>query len=396
MAVNDLGPAELALVDVVRVALTGDVDGVQQLCRRYIRRPPTAAGAAAALKEQLVATVSAAPARDESPLRGATSTTLRYGAATAPGSQNGWLQWPEPMVPPVYSEWLNAQIESLIREHQSPDLLTTYGLSPSRAVLFTGPPGVGKSLSAGYIATRLGLPLLTVNIASIMSSLMGRTGQNLQEVLLQAAEQPMVLFLDEFDALAKSRDDSGDVGEVRRVVNVILQQLDRWPVGGLLVAATNHPQLLDPAVHRRFDLTLTFSLPTLPERAALVRSHPIALREGFPEETVQILAIVTEGFSQADLDNWIRRTVRQEVVGEADREHAPNISAALMFAAGESAQAIAKRSAADRTELARLTKTALGWTNRRIATWLGVSHPTIGTDITGRDTAHRGEGGQHD
>lgn len=387
---TDLGPTESALVDVIRVALSGDIDGVQQLCRRYIRRPPTEGSTSAVLKKRLVETVAAAPPREESPLRGAASEKAPRTAkkAALPENRNGWVQQPHASADPVYGEVLGRQIESLVREHLAPDLLAPYGLAPSRAVLFTGPPGVGKSLTAAYVASRLQLPLMTVNIASIMSSLMGKTGQNIQDVLEQAAEQPTVLFLDEFDALAKSRDDSGDVGEVRRVVNVVLQQLDRWPAGGLLIAATNHPQLLDTAVHRRFDLTVSFQLPTLVERAGFIRVHPIAVREKFTEETVLLLAAVTTGFSQADLDNWIHRTVRRVVLSDNVEARAPDISGALLIDAESNARTIASRSSAERSELAQLAHTAVGWSHRQIADWLGVTHPTIGKDLRIEHHAH--------
>src|SRR2546427_8279310 len=104
-----------------------------------------------------------------------------------------------------------------------------------------------------------------------MSSYLGKTGANVRAVLSHAQEQPCVLLLDEFDAIAKRRDDDSDVGELKRLVTVILQTIDDWQPTSLLVAATNHSDLLDPAVWRRFDVTLQFDLPNHKQRTALDR-----------------------------------------------------------------------------------------------------------------------------
>ena len=106
----------------------------------------------------------------------------------------------------------------------------------------------------GYsLASRIGVPLVSIDLASVVSSFLGTSGRNIRVAFDYAKSGQCVLLLDEFDALAKRRDDDTDIGELKRIVNVVLLELDRWPDTSLLVAATNHPQLLDPAVGRRFD-----------------------------------------------------------------------------------------------------------------------------------------------
>src|SRR5438477_8302827 len=122
---------------------------------------------------------------------------------------------------------------------------------PSR-MLIHGPPGTGKTQTARWITGQLSLPLLTVRCDTLVSSLLGQTSKNLRRVFEHAVQRPCVLFLDEFDALASARGNERDVGELQRVVISLLQNVDALPDNTILIAATNHEQLLDPAVWRRF------------------------------------------------------------------------------------------------------------------------------------------------
>lgn len=163
---------------------------------------------------------------------------------------------------PVYPEAVRVTMNRLVEERKRVTDLFKAGLEPTRTVLFTGPPGVGKTLAARWISRQLDKPLLILDLSAVMSSYLGRTGSNLRQVLDYAKTMDCILLLDELDAIAKRRDDTGEIGELKRLVTVLLQQLDDWPSKSLLIAATNHSTLLDPAVWRRFDENIDFPLPT--------------------------------------------------------------------------------------------------------------------------------------
>lgn len=162
---------------------------------------------------------------------------------------------------PNWSENIQRKVERFLRERLKVEELLNEQLLPSRSLLMSGPPGTGKTLTANWVARELGLPLLTLDLATVMSSYLGKTGNNIKAVLNYASSFPCVLLLDEFDAIAKKRDDETDVGELKRLVTVLLQSIDDWPLSSVLIAATNHGELLDPAIWRRFDSVVEFDFP---------------------------------------------------------------------------------------------------------------------------------------
>jgi AAA+ superfamily predicted ATPase len=142
---------------------------------------------------------------------------------------------------------------------------------------------------------------LTLDLSAVMSSFLGRTGNNVRYVLDYAKSVQCILLLDEFDAVAKRRDDATEIGELKRLVTVLLQEIDEWPSSGLLIAATNHPDLLDPAVWRRFELKVEFSLPDRDEAK-------VALRQWIPtttEKTLDMLALLFENHSFSEIERRI-------------------------------------------------------------------------------------------
>ncbi len=163
---------------------------------------------------------------------------------------------------PLLDSSLESQLQQILMERYHAKTLEQKGLKPASSIVFQGPPGVGKTITANWLAHQLDLPLYVLDLTAVMSSLLGKTGSNLRSVLDFAKSHPCVLFLDEIDAIAKKRSDESDVGELKRLVNILLQEIENWPSQGLLIAATNHPELIDPALWRRFDLDVTFSLPS--------------------------------------------------------------------------------------------------------------------------------------
>jgi len=161
------------------------------------------------------------------------------------------------------------QIKQIIKEFSNWEILLSNGVYPTRRILFYGPPGCGKTLTAQAIASEIGLPLLYVRFDAVISSYLGETASNIRRVFDYAQNDSFVIFFDEFDAIARSRNDSYEHGEIKRVVNTFLQQLDNFKGKSLVIAATNFEDSLDYAIWRRFDNTLRFDMPSDAERAKL-------------------------------------------------------------------------------------------------------------------------------
>lgn len=212
---------------------------------------------------------------------------------------------------PVFSAEVEAVVRSLTREWEHQEELFAAGLRPSLTALIYGPPGTGKTTLALWLARELQLPAVIARLDGLISSLLGTTARNLGALFDFVNRYDCVLILDEFDAIAKVRDDPNEVGEIKRVVNALLQNLDGRARTGITVGLTNHETLLDPAVWRRFEVQVPIPMPELEERSAIVSgalSHaPVQASEA------KLIAWLTKGMSGAEVttvcDKWQKRKI---------------------------------------------------------------------------------------
>lgn len=176
----------------------------------------------------------------------------------------------------------------LIEEQQRAAVLRAHSLEPRHRVLLVGPPGNGKTSLAEAIAESLSVPFIVVRYETMMGSYLGETATRLKHIMDFARTTPCVLFFDEFDAIAKERGDTHETGEIKRVVTSLLLQVDALPSYTVIVAATNHPELLDRAVWRRFQLRLQLPAPSDKALAQYFRAFAQSLEQplGYTPETL--------------------------------------------------------------------------------------------------------------
>jgi SpoVK/Ycf46/Vps4 family AAA+-type ATPase len=219
------------------------------------------------------------------------------------------------------------QLHRLVEEHARADVLAAAGLRPSTKALFCGPPGCGKTLAARIIAGVLSRPLVTVRLDALVSSLLGETAANLRRIFDFVSTGRWVVLFDEFDAIGKERDNSLEHGELKRVVNSLLQLFDAYRGDSLLIAATNHESLLDTAVWRRFDAVVDFPRPDFQSRALLLRMF---LR-GFAQRGLSIdtVAETVDGCTGADLERIATDAAKRAVLSGRSTVSANDLAPAL-------------------------------------------------------------------
>lgn len=216
----------------------------------------------------------------------------------------------------VLSPLIAERLKRLIKEHTQILKLRSHGLAPRKKLLLVGPPGTGKTLTASILAGELGLPLFVVRLDSLMTKFMGETAAKLR-LIFDATQQTRGVYLfDEFDSIGSQRGLTNDVGEIRRVLNSFLQMIEQDNSDSLLIAATNHPELLDRALFRRFDDVIEYKLPERTEIMAALKSKLAA----FKTSRIQWnkAAEMAEGLSFGDISRACADAIKDVIIHGRD------------------------------------------------------------------------------
>lgn len=223
-----------------------------------------------------------------------------------------WINPQKSLNDVVVSNHNKTIIGHILAENKKKDQLKLLRLNITNRILLCGPPGCGKTSLAYAIASELNRPLVYVRLDSIISSYLGQTGSNIRKVFDIVKNTEAILFLDEFDAIAKKRDDNNELGELKRVVTTLLQNLDLIGRDTFIIAATNHEHLLDEAVWRRFDQVLNIGLPNEEQRLELLKMN----LGRFPINKVQWTTLVkaTEGLSCAVIEELCNKAAKRSFV----------------------------------------------------------------------------------
>lgn len=213
---------------------------------------------------------------------------------------------------PILPDNIDTELRRFVTLRKRLADLERKGISPPTSLLLFGPPGCGKTMAAQAISSELKLTLLTVRLEAVIASYLGSSAKNIRRLFDGALTRPSILFLDEFDAIGKMRDDPQEIGEIKRLVSSLLQNLDRVRGRLLVIAATNHSHLLDDALWRRFDVILEFPLPEITQTELIIVNE---LRENrLPGATLKALTIVASGLSGASINLATSRALQNSIL----------------------------------------------------------------------------------
>lgn len=267
---------------------------------------------------------------------------------------------------PLLPDRLAKQLLQIVREHQQVDFLRANGVRATRSAIFVGKPGVGKTLAARWLAAQMDKPLWVLDLTAVMSSLLGKTGNNVRSVIDHAKRHEAILLLDEIDSIGKKRDDDSDVGELKRLVTVLLQEVELWPDSGLLLAATNHPELIDGALWRRFDAIMEFPDPPPALVTDAIDRYLGSDKEAF-KKYIPLLSTLLQGLSFSLIEKAVNQVRRARLLENLDIEAAvePLVAERVETLSSRAerqsfALALAQNTGLSQHEISRLTGTARG------------------------------------
>lgn len=216
----------------------------------------------------------------------------------------------------VLDDSVSLKLKRTITEQRFFAKLEEHGLSPRRKLLFVGPPGTGKTMTAAALAGELGVPLFLVRLDALITKYMGETAAKLRQVFDSIADVRGVYFFDEFDAIGSQRGMVNDVGEIRRVLNSFLQMIEQDRSHSVIIAATNHPDILDYALFRRFDDMVQYGLPNPAQIIAILKARLAGLpAKRFPWQKIAEHAL---GLSHAEISRAADEAVKDCIIHEYD------------------------------------------------------------------------------
>jgi AAA+ superfamily predicted ATPase len=227
----------------------------------------------------------------------------------------------------VLSDTLEKKVNDFVKVVEFRDKFRSMGLSSQGTLLIYGAPGVGKTTIAKYISLKTGLPLVTARLDAVISSLLGNTSKNIRKIFEYADSKPCILFLDEFDAIAKARDDQHEMGELKRVINSLLQNIDMFTQNNILIAATNHPELLDKAIWRRFNTVIEVGQPDNEGISKLMEMYlgNFAEQLDIDKKKYEKLISLFSKKSPSDIRTIINNAITQAVISGKEKVGAENL-----------------------------------------------------------------------
>ena len=215
----------------------------------------------------------------------------------------------------IVSSEIKDRINRIIREFTHRNKLLSHNLENRRKILFSGPPGTGKTMSASIISNELHLPIYVILMDKVVTKYMGETSAKLRQIFDLIVDRPAVYLFDEFDAIGSQRGKDNDVGEMRRVLNSFLQFLERDNSESLIIAATNNLGMLDQALFRRFDDVIHYNLPSNEEKIQLLKSR---LGKNVTSKDINILLPMLENLSHAEINQACLDAIKESVLNNTD------------------------------------------------------------------------------
>jgi SpoVK/Ycf46/Vps4 family AAA+-type ATPase len=272
------------------------------------------------ITEELAANRHAEARELKNALGTSTESFSNYGMHSIPRTKNSgesllsWFLEPASTDHLLLDSHAQKQLDRVIDERRHASRLAKHGYSPKSKLLFWGPPGCGKTLTAHHLANQLNLPLGIVRLSVVITSLLGETSSRIQQIFDAAQQTPMVLLIDEFDSVAKTRYDENDVGEVKRVVNALLQSIDGFvSKQSLIIGASNHQTMLDDAVWRRFDDVIEFPKPASSMRTQFITHMLNGVRFA---GSISELTKATQGSSFAEIERVLVESLKTMILSD--------------------------------------------------------------------------------